>query len=186
MRRVAVIIYVLVATLILGSEASAHVPYPYLGSGKWSTSSLYYYSYATGDYATYASQVANDYTVLTDVNISATAEGYEKIGVFTGNWGATNWDGRTYICTTSSCPDGVPIDATYSYAEIDLNTYWMNAYLGWVKKAVIAHEFGHTLSLAHVGTCDGLHIMYTPVQSSCNKSISVPQSHDIAGVNARY
>jgi hypothetical protein len=179
---------VLGTLLTLLSQAQvALADYSYLGTGQWTTSTLYYYSYAAGDYQTATNGAGSDWDQLTDLTVQATAEGFEKIGAFAGNWGETSWDARVIISTTSgTCYSSGSINENYNYAEIDYNTHWMDSYSLSVKRAVAAHEFGHTFSLGHVFTCDPDHLMFTPVQHSCNGGITAPQQHDIDGVNVRY
>lgn len=85
------------------------------------------------------------------------------------------------ICDQSGC---YSYDQTYVYAEIHYNTDRMNG-LTWGKQYQIGtHEFGHTFSLDDLFSCsDTPHIMYTSFGTCLANG---PDSHAIAGVNARY
>lgn len=117
---------------------------------------------------------------MSDLSVFDTAEGYEKVGVFTGQWGSTGFIARAVICDLSGCNS---YDQTYVYVEIQYNTDVMSGYSWGTLRTIAGHEFGHAWSLAHVTTCDPKHLMY-PYLGSCIGPY--PQSHDIAAVNAIY
>ncbi|HET8570188.1 MAG TPA: hypothetical protein VFM93_14505 [Candidatus Limnocylindria bacterium] len=110
--------------LILGQTQLALADYAYIGTGQWSTSSLTYYFYGpNGTYQSPTQAAATDWNNMTNLTVSSTAEGWEKIGVGTGDFGPGNFNGRTIICGVSGqCYSAIPINESYSYAQIDFNT----------------------------------------------------------------
>jgi hypothetical protein len=138
----------------------------------------YYFYGPDGNYQSATQAAATDWNDMSDLSVSATTEGWEKIGVFTGAYGSGAFVSRTTICDLSGCNS---YDESYTYAEIDYNTDEMSGFSWSTKRAVAGHEFGHAFSLAHVLTCG--HLMY-PYVGSCLGAY--PQPHDIDGVNVRY
>ncbi len=177
-----------VALLILGQAQPALADYNHTGSGQWTTSSLSYYFYGPdGTYQSPTQAAATDWNDMSDLTVSATAEGWEKIGVGTGAYG-TGFNGRTVICGVSgTCYSSIPINENFNYAQIDFNTSTTSGWSWGALRALANHEFGHAFSLWHVPYCDPVdHIMFTPVTHSCNGGAQYPQPHDIDGVNVRY
>lgn len=188
-RRAAVIgITTLIVLSLLSTTALAD--YYYLGTGWWNKTTMTFYSYATGDYASISSTAASDWSNSTHAKIQSTAQGYEDISVFAGDFGSTIWYARTIICGVSgTCYSSSPINETYRSAEVDYNSNAniMGGLAFGAKQAVADHEFGHTLSLAHVPTYNPAHIMYTyPTYIYNTYGVNWPQSDDIQGINARY
>lgn len=175
-----------VTLLTLAQSQPARADSNYLGTGQWPSSSLDYYFYGSDfTYESPTQAAATDWNNMSDISLVATAQGAENIGVFTGAFGSTNFNGRAVICMGSQGCGG-PYNSTYTYVEVDFNTDTTGSWTWGKRRSLANHELGHAFSLDHVPTCDPDHIMYTPVTSSCNVNAQTPQPHDIAAVNARY
>lgn len=157
----------------------------YNGSGYWSSSSLTYKVYATGAYGTAASNALSTWSSSTDLTLTATAPGYEKIAVYT--WAGLETDpyGTVNVCTTEACWDEVPQMATYTYAEALGNTTRISSWSSSKLQYLFAHETGHTLSLGHGS------LPYELMYGSCcttfdDYDVYQPTSAEINAINARY
>lgn len=161
----------------------------YLGSGQWGSSIVDYYSYAVSTYTTAANNAAADWSVNTDLTVSAVPADREDIGVYAAYYGGS-WEGRTVICVASGCYSSPPfggLNEQYLYAQVQSNRTRVESWSANKKQALAAHEFGHAFSLAHVSLTDPPHIMYSSAGYVYdNWGIYNTQPHDRAAVNARY
>jgi hypothetical protein len=95
------------------------------------------------------------------------------------DWGDCGWAGRGY--------PGPDMDSgTYTYGVVDLNEYWTSTFGSTKNKALIGHELGHILGLAHCGTSTHalLHNDLTVFYDQWG--ISTPQQHDVNDINTLY
>ena len=101
-----------------------------------------------------------------------------SIDVITCEYGysSSSWVGKTWFN---------PIwPGVINYAGVMMNEYYTNDYEFYKRVAVGAHEFGHTLGLAHN---DGEHLMETWLDVFYGDyGIYYPTATDINEVNARY
>jgi predicted Zn-dependent protease len=162
--------------------------YAYLGTGSWGTNTLYLYYYTQLDYTTAAAGARDSFFNNTHLFLYTTVAGYENIGVVSSDYGDSGWTGAAYICGGGYCQNQNALNSTYSYAEARINRYsgvgygqdsWPTAQ----KQSTIAHELGHTFSLAHV-SCQCL--MYPDIIRYTSWGINGVTQDEINGINARY
>jgi predicted Zn-dependent protease len=165
------------ASLIAGSQALSvgHASAYALNGCKFFFANEPYANVANSAHAPAANNAANDWTNLTDINLSNTGN-LNVLVLRTNNFGNTGYDGITTVPPCSGV-NGVWTSVVNVYA----NTFYTAGYTYTGKKNVYEHEIGHALGLAHVTACN--QIMYSAAW--CNGIIG-PQSDDIAGANFLY
>lgn len=152
----------------------------YLGNGYFPTRNL---AWAQAGVTTNYTSPANDgmanWTSTTDLNFTKTSSSNWDIRVYPYNFGATQWAGLAYICSTSTCNNSTAWNQTFYYCDAYLNHYWTGSQSYSVKRNTVMHEVGHCVSLAHRNTTSS--IMYPSQQT-----VTTPNSYDRSLVNARY
>lgn len=158
--------------------------YEYNGTGKWPSSNVNYAisSDVPSGYVNPIVWAAEMWTDNTDFQLIRNNS--SQINVYVYNYGSTDWDGITYV-------NGISLDqrvnATYSYANIQINSAHADFYDDVRKKLVICHEFGHTASLAHVPNYAMMYYNDVWVAYQHNPSLRYsPDADDINGINNRY
>lgn len=145
----------------------------------WPGDFIYYYIYAPAlPYATPIDNAANSWTdTPTEINLLRTTGGSYNILANAYNFGNSGFDGET----SYSCSGGY-FSGT---VQTVLNTYYVSGYSSTARQQVQAHEFGHSLGLAHNNsTCYVL--MYYSSYRYFSCGIYSPQQDDVNGINAIY
>ena len=151
----AVIAILVIANLILGSQAYAHQ----WGSWHWNRygSSVTINTYNTATYRSEASAAINDWSNNTILYVPQIGS-HTDISVFDGNYGATGWGGLAEIINYSG--------SHITHAHARLNYYYSYSSTG--KQGVFCQEVGHSFGLTHSNDgCMGAgyyNNLYTTVQ----------------------
>jgi hypothetical protein len=171
---------VFVLMFILAAEVLA---YSYMGTGKWPSGNVRY-AIATDIDSSYVNPTIWAAGMWTDnSNYKLTRNNSSQINVMAYKYGEKEWDGMTYVNSKNK----VPIDETYSYANIQINRTFADSYDDVRKKLLICHEFGHTASLFHVRTYTMMYEndVWEAYQNNPSLRYS-PSEDDIMGINNRY
>ncbi len=150
----------------------------YLGSGHFPTNNLNRCKLGTSYTAEFQNASAR-WSADTDLNMYYNCTGTDIWTIY-ADYGDTGWAGYAYICNTDGdCNNSSAYDGTYASCDARANAYPIsrnpNFYTSAEVQKLMTHEMGHCYSLDHAD-----------VSGSVMKDGSVPNSQDIALINARY
>ncbi len=146
---------------------------------RWHGYVVTYYIHAPAlAYATSINSAAYSWSVTpTNIFVNRVYTNTYNVLVSAYNYGQNGLDGITYYTCSGGYFTGVP--------ETVLNTNYTNGYSNTGRQQVQAHEFGHTLGLAHnPNNC--YTVMYPTSDRYFTCGIYTPQQDDINGINAIY
>lgn len=152
--------------------------------GKWTTNPNYYCF--DSNFSTQNTSAVNDwYNALVGIGssrrISKGSVTNSSVSILSSNYGDTGWNAMG--------EPGPSINSgTYTYATMRLNTTYMNGYSSGKKKAIITHEWGHILGLAHTTSKSNSSLMAAEGSSYYydQKGISAPTSYDKVQLDKIY
>lgn len=188
-RRQSLLYSLAICVLAFGASIAGAGPanaYAYTGC-RWPNGYISWSNYTTAYDSTWNSAFSN-WDGSSDVTFSKVGTN-SYAGAIVGNatnFGSVGWDGMAP--NAYSCSGGY---WSSTGNPVQLNTYYTDGYTGYKRWSVAAHEIGHMLGLAHVGSgttaCSSVTIMnpYTSHRyDDCGKY--TPWPDDISGVNALY
>lgn len=173
------LIVILLSLCFVYNYASAEVY-----GGKWASNPSYYHN-TSNPYSTEFNQAISSWNgVLSSIGSALRIRSGSATGatvmVSTANYYDLGWDG---YCKPG--PD--PYSGTYTYADMKLNTFYMDNFTSDRRKSVITHEFGHCLGLAHTETGANRSIMYITSNVYYGQwNLTSPTSYDIDNLDSLY
>lgn len=178
---------ILLTLVLLSSFASNALAYNYLG-GHYDHTSISFkmdssvYTSPSYQYYNSVSDGATSWNAGTPLYVYSSS-GTTDITYYAYDSGNTGWNAITY-----NYP-GYTGDSNHIYTgcDISLNRYYMNAYGVTKRQAIVAHETGHALGLAH-NTTDPKTLMYYAGSSVYYDEwgIMSPQTDEKNGINNLY
>lgn len=157
-----------------------------LFGGKWNAQPSYYIDPASGYYSLVNDSARSWNSVLSSIGSSMKIMSNSSImsatvAVNPEYYGATGWN-------ATGTPGPNMYSGYYTYATVRINRSYMDYFTPNKIKAIITHELGHVMGLAHNTYTSPRTLMYEAGSSVYYDSwgISTPQSNDIADLNVLY
>lgn len=165
--------------LVLSLLLNTTVAYAYSVTSIRFLSSVISYTYMSGssNFNSAVTAAASNWTQQTNATLSNYTSG-GKIFLSEGYSSVWDWDG-------SATPSLTAGGGNYAGFSIVINSYFTNNYTYNMIRSVVAHEFGHALSLKHVTDKVCLMLPTTNLRYTKN-SIYTVQTDDKSGVNFMY
>jgi hypothetical protein len=153
--------------------------YAHFFGGKWNSSIGWWLSSSSPYYSTFQSAASswNNWSKLKFCQTSMTSATVIPAIEFYGYLG---WAGQ-------GVPGPNQNSGTYTYGEVRINRSYTDPSSANIKTAVVTHELGHILGLAHPYTANDPSIMYSNTSYAYNTwGIYYPAGHDITDINTLY
>ena len=120
-------------------------------------------------------------SVDSSITISYSTAASATLGITENFFGYTGWNAM-------GTPGPDPYSGTYTYAGISLNRTYMDGFSNTKRRAIIAHEVGHILGLAHYNSSSPRSLMYYAGSSVYfdDWGIYSPQAFDVSELGLIY
>jgi hypothetical protein len=147
---------------------------------KWPSAAIFFKNNFSGAYLTQGNDATQNWSNATVISLFQVTSNPDFTQI-NGNYGSTGWEGLT----SWSCSGGIMVKG----ALIQINEFYANAHPPNKKQALIAHELGHVVGLAHrtTSTCSNRSLMFPTVNGIFDVcGIYTVQPDDAAGTDTLY